>query len=128
MGKLNVQGIVYDNPKQTDQSSNFDPTTGRPWSNGNQDYTFTVPSSPPTFKVGNTPLTPGSQSVTSAMGNPQPGSFDATPAKANPVVFNQDPVVAGKGQPITVTKDASGKTLTAHGQIPNSSVVFNSPA
>ena len=32
------------------------------------------------------------------------------------------------GQPITTTKDTTGKTVAAYGQIPGTSVVFNSPA
>ena len=35
---------------------------------------------------------------------------------------------AGAGQAIVPTKDASGKTTAASGQVPNTSVVFNSPA
>lgn len=38
------------------------------------------------------------------------------------------PPVPNAGQPMTAQKDASGKTTAASGQVPNSSVVFNSPA
>ena len=38
------------------------------------------------------------------------------------------PAVANAGQPVTAQKDASGKTVAASGQIPGTSVVFNSPA
>jgi len=130
MGQLQVPGtsVQYNNPKQVNQATNVDPTTGAAWNNGPQSYPFTVPASPPTFKVGNTPLTPGSQATTAAVGNPQPTSFDPTPPLANPVLFNQPTVAPNAGQPITTTKDTTGKTTAVHGQIPNTSVVFNSPA
>lgn len=38
------------------------------------------------------------------------------------------PPVPNAGQPVTAQKDASGKTVAAFGQVPNSSIVFNSPA
>lgn len=38
------------------------------------------------------------------------------------------PVVPNAGQPVTAQKDTSGKTISASGQVPGTSVVFNSPA
>ncbi len=37
------------------------------------------------------------------------------------------PLPQGAGQPIVQTKDASGKITSTSGQVPGSSVVFNSP-
>jgi hypothetical protein len=136
MGTVNVPNtsVVYSNPKQIDQTSNLDPTTGATWTPGNQPYSFTVPSSPPTFKVGFTPLTPGTQATTTTGSNPQPGTFDPTPPKANPVVVNQDPPVPGKGQPVSV-QGSSGSTgvpttdvnRQVSGQVPGGPV-FRNPA
>jgi hypothetical protein len=35
---------------------------------------------------------------------------------------------ANAGTPIATTKDSTGKTTSAHGQIPGTSITFNSPA
>ncbi len=46
------------------------------------------------------------------------------------VVFDSPgvtPLPAGAGQPVTQTKDTSGKVLTTSGQVPNSTVVINNP-
>ncbi len=48
----------------------------------------------------------------------------------NQVVFHnpgQHPLPQGAGQTIVQLKDASGKVTSTSGQVPNSSVVFNSP-
>ena len=136
MGQLQIPGttIRYSNPKQVDQTSNLDPTTGQTWAPGNQPYTFTVPSTPPTFKVGSVPLTLGTQATTSTGSNPQPGSYDPTPPQANPIAVNQDPPVLGKGQPVTVsgptgsTGTAADLTRRVSGTIPGTSCTFRNPA
>ena len=136
MGTVKVpnSSVVYSNPKQIDQTSNLDATTGQPWSNGNQPYTFTVPSTPATFKVGSVPLTLGTQATTTTGSNPQPGTFDPTPPQASPIVTNADPPVPGRGQPITVSgstgSTGTGADLTrkVSGTIPGTSCVFRNPA
>ena len=49
-----------------------------------------------------------------------------TPPSANPVVLNATPVPA---QPLAVTKDATGATLSANGRVPVSvvSITFRNP-
>jgi hypothetical protein len=115
MGHINIpnSSVVYDNPRQIDQSTNLDPTTAAPWSTGNQPYTVTVPPSPPaTFGVAGRVISPGTQVLAYALGSPQPGTFDASPPVANPVLFNKQPA-----------------PLSAGGiQIPNSSCVVKNPA
>jgi hypothetical protein len=47
------------------------------------------------------------------------------------IVFHnpgQHPLPAGAGQTVTQTKDVTGKPTATSGQVPNSTVVFNSPA
>jgi hypothetical protein len=47
------------------------------------------------------------------------------------IVFHspgQSLLVTGAGQTITQTKDVTGKPIATSGQVPNSTVVFNSPA
>jgi hypothetical protein len=98
MGKLNVAGIVYDNPRQTDQSLNIDPLTGKPWAIIDRYLTYGINTI-----LGGT------------FADAQPGAFDATPLQTNPVVFNQTPV------------PASDPTVGGQ-RIPNSSVTFKNPS
>jgi hypothetical protein len=47
------------------------------------------------------------------------------------IVFHnpaQSPLPAGAGLQVTQTKDVTGKPIATSGQVPNSTVVFNSPA
>jgi hypothetical protein len=47
------------------------------------------------------------------------------------IVFHspgQSPLPAGAGQVIAQTKDVTGKPIATSGQVPNSTIVFNSPA
>ena len=128
MGQLQIPGttIQYSNPKQIDQTTNIDPLTGKVWKpSGTDTFNFPYPNGVTGIGIGG--VSTGSQGTGINLGDPQPGTFDPTPPKANPVIVNQDPPVPGKGQPIVITKDASGKTLTAHGQISGTSVVFNLP-
>jgi hypothetical protein len=115
MGQLTIPGtsIQYSNPKQTNQSTNLDATTGAPWSSGNQSYSVIVPPSPPaTFGIAGRVISPGTQVPAYALGSPQPGTFDANPPVANPVLFNKQPA-----------------SLSAGGiQIPNSNCVVKNPA
>ncbi|SRR6266436_978552 len=108
MGQLQIPGtsVQYSNPKQMDQSANLDPTTGKPWVNGTDIYPYTGSFSGVVFSPGHF-----GQTMTNG-GSPQPGTFDPTPPKANPVLFNKQPPSLSDGG----TK------------IPNSSVVFKSPA
>lgn len=54
--------------------------------------------------------------------NPVPGT---TVVAHNPGAV---PLHPGAGQPITQTKDASGKATQTHGQVSNTNVIFHSPA
>jgi hypothetical protein len=49
---------------------------------------------------------------------------------AGVVVHNpgQHPLAPNAGTPVVVSKDTTGKTISTHGQVANTSVVFNSPA
>ena len=47
------------------------------------------------------------------------------------IVFHspaQPPLTPSAGQTVTQTKDVTGKPISTSGQVPNSTVVFNSPA
>ncbi|SRR5260370_26882261 len=98
MGRIILPGssVVYDNPKQVDQSTLIDPQTGKTW------------TIQPIDPLGRTSIR-GQALTTPGPFSPQPGSFDPTPPQANPVVINQDPPVPGKGLPISVS-GASGST------------------
>jgi hypothetical protein len=48
-----------------------------------------------------------------------------TPPTANPIVLN---ATLAPPQPLAVTKDASGKTVSAVGRVPGGGVVFRNPA
>jgi hypothetical protein len=102
MGKLNIAGIVFDNPQQVDQST-------LNWQPG-----LTLTAQPTEAPVGfgyGYKAAPGGIGY-GWMAIPKPGSFDANPPTANPVLFGKQP-----------------PSLSAGGiQIPNSSVVFKSPA
>lgn len=68
------------------------------------------------------------------LAEPQPGTFVPGEPLSNPIAFNQDPPVVGKGQPISVG-GASGSTgnpsvdvnRQVSGQVPNGPV-FRNPA
>jgi hypothetical protein len=132
MGKLNVGGIVYDNPKQVAQSSvvfpdcgdagqyppNFPSRTGKVWQR--EPIQTGVPG---LFPVSTDFPGPAS---------PQPGTFEATPPQAPPLAINQDPPVAGKGKPISVsgTSGSTGNPTTdlvrkVVGQVPNGPAFAN---
>jgi len=111
MGKLNIAGVVYDNPAQVNQTTNISPLTGKVWKpSGTDSFNFTYPNGVTGIGIGG--VSTGSQGTGVNSGDPQPGTFDATPVKANPILVNAQP-----------------KPLTDGGiKIPNSSVVFKSPA
>ena len=133
MGQFQVRGTSaqYSNPNQVDQNSKLFADCGdaaaiaaglrlhaatgvraeTPWS------VKTLP--------GGTTVWGGAMSYPVLL-FPQPGTFYTTSPKANPVVFNQDPPVVGKGQPIVV-QGSAGSTATA-GPVPGTSVVFRSRA
>jgi hypothetical protein len=136
MGTVNVPNtsVVYSNPKQIDQTTNIDPLTGKVWKpSGTDSYNFTYPNGVTGIGIGN--VSTGSAGVGINLGDPQPGTFDPTPPKANPVIVNADPPVPGKGQPITV-QGATGSTgvpttdvnRQVSGTVPNSSVTIRNPA
>jgi hypothetical protein len=96
MGKFTIPGttIQYDNPKQVDQTTNISPLTGKPWKASDCDtFTFTYP--PGVTGIGIDRVSTGNQGVGSNMGDPQPGTFDATKPQANPVVFRNGSVSVG---------------------------------
>ena len=113
MGQLQIPGtsIQYSNPKQVDQTTNISPLTGKVWKpSGTDSFNFTYPNGVTGIGIGG--VSTGSQGTGINSGDPQPGTFDATPPKANPILVNAQP-----------------KPLTDGGiKIPNSSVVFKSPA
>jgi hypothetical protein len=98
MSKLQIPGttIQYDNPSQLNAAA-IDPKTGAPW--------VQWPIAPGTTSWGGRLMYPGPAT-------PQPGTYDATPPQANPVLFGQQPPSLSDGGI----------------KIPNSSVVFKSPA
>jgi len=92
MGQLQIPGtsVTYSNPLQKDQTTNISGVTG----------------------IGIGGVSTGSQGTGINSGDPQPGTFDATPVKANPILVNAQP-----------------KPLTDGGiKIPNSSCVVKNPA
>ena len=53
------------------------------------------------------------------------------PVPGTNVVFHSPgvtPTSQGAGQAVTVTKDASGKTLSTSGQVPGSTIIHTNPA
>jgi hypothetical protein len=89
--KIPNTSVLFDNPQQVDQAS-------LNWQPG---LTLTATTDPSWVGIGY-----------GYMAIPKPGSFDATPPEANPVLFGKQP-----------------PSLSAGGiRIPNSSVVFKSPA
>lgn len=134
MGNVNVPNtsVVYVNPKQIDQTTNIDPLTGKVWKpSGTDTYNFTYPNGVTGIGIGG--VSTGNQGTGINSGDPQPGSFDATPPQSNPIAVNQDPAVPGKGQPITVsgptgsTGTAADLTRKISGQVPNGPT-FRNPA
>jgi hypothetical protein len=96
MGKLIIPGtsIVYDNPKQVDQNTNISALTGKVWKPSNSDtFAFTYPNGVTGIGIGG--VSTGNQGVGSNMGDPQPGTYDATKPQANPVVFRNGSVSVG---------------------------------
>jgi hypothetical protein len=96
MGKFTVPGttIQYDNPKQVDQTTNIPALTGKPWKPSNYDtFRFTYPTG--VTGIGIDGASTGNQGIGSNMGDPQPGTFDASKPLANPVVFRNGPVSVG---------------------------------
>jgi hypothetical protein len=97
MGQINIPGtsIQYSNPKSLDASAP-DPKTGQPWVQW---------PAPGTTRWGGCLTYPGPST-------PQPGTYDATPPTANPVLFGKQP-----------------PSLSTGGiQIPNSSSTVKNPA
>jgi hypothetical protein len=98
MGQLNIPGtsIQYSNPKQVDQNTLVFP-------NG-----MVTPGYPP--NVGGT-LAGVTWTQNGPTSFPQPGTFDAAPPQANPVLFGKQP-----------------PSLSAGGiQIPNSTTTVKNP-
>jgi len=64
-----------------------------------------------TWQPGATPTQDPATKGWGFIAEPQPGTFDSsfTNPQASPIAINQDPPVAGKGQPISVT-GATGST------------------
>jgi hypothetical protein len=116
--------VVVDNPRAVDQSTVIDPKTGRTWQAAPVGYRPGDPISPQALALFNQ----GRGIQWATPDTPQPGSYDPTPAEANPVLFNVDPPVPNKGLPVVVTRNADGSTATAHGTIAGTTVTFNSPA
>lgn len=143
MGKISVGGIVYDNPKQVDQTTivfpecgdlaspqvpQIDPKTGVPVGPS----TRTGKTWQPVPVASGTNSTYGRPLEFPGPACPQPGSYDATPPKAPPLAINQDPPVAGKGQAITVSGVAGSTGNPAVdlvrrvvGQVPNGPAFSN---
>jgi hypothetical protein len=113
MGQLNIPGtsIQYSNPKQIDQTTNIDPATGKVWkASGTDSFNFTYPNGVTGIEIGG--VSTGDQGVGLNLGDPQPGTYDATPPTANPVLFGKQP-----------------PSLSAGGvQIPNSTTTIKNPA
>ena len=84
MGHIQVPGtsVVYDDPRQVDQSTLIDSQTGKIW--GIQ-------------PLGGGTLSNGVALAFPAPWSPQPGSFDATPPQANPVLFNKQSASLSEG-------------------------------
>jgi len=128
MGKLNIGAIVYDNPRQVDQTTVIDPRTGRTWQAAPVGYRPGDPISPQALAL----FQNGRGVSWASPDTPQPGSFDPTPTTANPVLMNVDPPVAGKGKPISVS---GGTASTGNpvvdlnrkvvGQVPNGPAFAN---
>ena len=77
--------------------------------NGNMNQTVGFPDN-------RTPRNPITQDA------PTQSTVNSAPTQ---VAFNQVPPASA---PIVTTKDASGKTLTAHGSVPGTSVTVQNPA
>jgi len=133
MGQLQIPGtsIQYSNPKQVDQTTNISPLTGKVWKpSGTDSFNFTYPNGVTGIGIGG--VSTGSQGTGINNGDPQPGTFDATPPKAPPSAINQDPPVAGKGRPVSVS---GGTASTGNpvvdlnrkvvGQVPNGPAFAN---
>ena len=102
MGQVQIPGtsVTYNNPNQLNASA-IDLKTGAPW------VQAPVPAS---GTIGNIPN--GTQLMFSGPSTPQPGSYDATPPTANPVLFGKQPPPLSSGGIA----------------IPNSSTVVKNPA
>jgi len=104
MGQLTVEGIKYDNPQQVPQSqvlfqadstdlNNPSQTAGQPW----QPNVSTIKA-----------IVPGTSYYgwgTESYPKPDPLVL-VPPPQANPVMFNQDPPVVGRGQAVSVSGSA----------------------
>jgi hypothetical protein len=133
MGQLTIPGtsVTYSNPLQKDQATNISPLTGKVWKpSGTDSFSFTYPNGVTGIGIGG--VSTGSQGTGINSGDPQPGSYDATPPQAPPLAINQDPPVAGKGKPISVsgTSGSTGNPTTdlvrkVVGQVPSGPAFAN---
>lgn len=60
--------------------------------------------------------------------NSGPQIFISYGPSGHQIIFNATPVPTGAAQPVAALQNTSGKTVSATGQIANSSVVFVNPA
>jgi hypothetical protein len=67
-----------------------------------------------TWQPGATPTQDPATGGWGFIAEPQPGTFTPGEPLSNPVAFNQDPTVLGKGQPVSVTgaKGSTGNPAT----------------
>ncbi len=133
MGTVSIPNtsVQYNNPQQVPHSQVLFQTGSVDENNPNQ---IAGQQWAPNLSTVKSPIPGASYYGWGTESYPKPGSFDATPPQANPVVFNADPVVLGKGQPVTVAGNAGSTgnptvdmNRRVSGQVPNGPT-FRNPA